>query len=74
MTNIWRCTECKKWSHAKKKPKSHERFTSVEPDDDSRIIEYMPGEYSHINGFIIDPGWMVKCGPFDTYEARKVKS
>lgn len=31
---IWRCTRCEKWSHAKRKPRFHQRWIS---DDGNEI-------------------------------------
>lgn len=61
----YKCTTCGKWAHAKRKPKYHQRYTGEEPLDSETIIEYDPGDPT------TDGGWIVRCGPFDTYEMRR---
>ena len=67
---LYRCAECGKWSHAQRKPKFHKRFTSEWPEQDAVILEeiYPQNDYE---GGGDDGGWILKCGPFDTYRAYK---
>jgi len=63
---IYRCEKCGKWSHAKRKPKWHQRFVYDEPENLEDIIsEEDPF------GEEISSGWFVKCGPFSTWYAAK---
>ena len=39
---MWRCSVCGKWSHAKRKPKKHDRWTVV--DSEGGFIECGPFE------------------------------
>lgn len=72
---IWRCTECRKWSHAKKKPRFHKRSIvdngQSEPDP-ATVLSYESGIYSHINGDESPGWWEVKCGPFEAWWAVKI--
>ena len=29
---LWRCTKCEKWSHARRDPKTHQRWDDAEGD------------------------------------------
>lgn len=62
---IWRCTECDKWSHAKRKPRRHLRLV-VDPEDvpADKIARW---EYS-ANPEYADAAW-VHCGPFEEWRA-----
>jgi hypothetical protein len=70
---VYRCTKCGKWSHAQRNPKRHCRFERDEGQEaPAEVISYEPPTYDHLNGFSDTGGWYVYCGPFDTYEVRKV--
>lgn len=56
---MWRCTECGKWSHAKRKPHHHEVFTLSEPDDESKILRCEQDDWA--------TGYVVACGERDDY-------
>lgn len=71
---LWRCSECGKWSHAKRKPKFHRKHTEDFDDlPDDKVIDIESGYRSPWNRD--DPDYYqtaeVKCGPFDEYEAVK---
>lgn len=70
---VYRCTTCGKWSHAKTRPLSHQRFVSgdeIAPDS-AIVIREIPASFGH--GESYDPGgWMVRCGPFETWRAERV--
>ena len=70
---LWRCSSCGKWSHAKRRPKTHEVWSSNFPligafvsigavkDEDVEYEEPRPGAF-------------VPCGPFEKWEAWKVET
>lgn len=71
---LWRCAECGKWSHAKRDPKSHERFVQArfsEPDPpEDKIIRVVEDIQIAVDDF--DPGgWFVRCGPFEPWVAER---
>ena len=71
---LWRCSKCRKWSHAKRKPSSHERFIR-----DSDLAEVLPGAQRvfpelSLEGETREGGWKVPCGPFEKWEAWKVET
>lgn len=76
METLWRCTTCGKWSHAKKRPKWHERFVplSFGMPDSRLIIDEDFGDYDHINGTTREGGWTIQCGPFEQWSAVRVDS
>lgn len=65
--NIYRCTNCGKWSHAKRMPKKHQRTVwEGGPEYDPALNEN--DGYDHMNGF--HPGaHYVDCGPFEEWVA-----
>lgn len=68
--DMWRCTQCGKWSHAKRKPKTHRRWVDEEPEDESTVTDYD-------DGFVPPDGdyaerWEIACGPFAHYRATEV--
>lgn len=81
MITLYRCSVCGTWSHANRKPKFHRAFVR---NDDGELAERIPRPYGpdDLIEFVDassypyegdDPGgWRFRCGPFDTYEARKV--
>lgn len=77
---IYCCTKCGKWSHAKRKPKFHKRYHRMYTqwgmaDDEppaELIIEVVEGYVDYASGEGDDGGWIVRCGPFDTYRAELV--
>ena len=64
---LWRCTTCGKWSHARRRPKSHQAHTLSGLD--SRPLLYDLG-YTYEGDFL---GYMVKCGPFQRWQAVLVE-
>lgn len=84
---LWRCRECGKWSHAKRRPRHHERFIEdgSDPEHEDWSAEEIAGwlelqtirlQAARWNG---DPdhdgtpgGAWVACGPFDAWEATRV--
>lgn len=70
---VWRCSVCGKWSHARKRPRSHQRMVAAEQGRpvDLEVIEEV-ASWSTPEGQTIHGGWLVRCGPFDTYEARRL--
>ena len=63
--DMWRCAQCGKWSHAKRMPKTHRRWVDEEPEDESTVTNYEPGdEWAE--------RWEVACGPFTHYRATEV--
>jgi len=69
---LWLCTGCGVWSHAKRRPKHHGRTVTEEPADGVRVLEELPGSYSHITGEGESDAWLIACGPFERWEARRV--
>lgn len=66
VTDLWRCSECGKWSHAKRRPRRHERFIHIDDPlpHNADVIDERPEEVDY-NGDLIRPGGhMVRCGPF----------
>ncbi len=63
---LYRCANCKKWSHAKLKPKRHERFVL---DGSDLLVPFRV--VKETSGYIgRDEGTWVACGPFETWEAK----
>jgi hypothetical protein len=65
---LWRCASCEKWSHAKYKPKQHQRFIK-DIDYEQAIndgLSLVPSAFEAYNGV------MVWCGPFIEYLAAPV--
>jgi len=56
---MWRCRTCGKWSHARRKPRKHQRWVR----DEERPIFDAFGETGQFDGDFVD------CGPFDPYVA-----
>lgn len=68
---IHRCVQCGKWSHAKKRPKKHQRIIVDKGQGVPTgvvVIHYTPGSYDHLNGYGDPGGWTVECGPFQTFD------
>lgn len=76
---LWRCDGCGKWSHAKRRPRHHERFVPAAalPDDakagdvveQGRILRIEEGWYSSGPDGGYDGGARVACGPFSAWRA-----
>ena len=66
---IFRCSTCGKWSHAKKQPTKHHRWVREgDPDYDPMVVGQV--HYDHMNGFSdTPPGHHVDCGPFVPFVA-----
>src|SRR3954471_24426772 len=45
MVTLWRCSQCGKWSHAKRRPKHHERAVYDEPVDSVRVLRVEPSVF-----------------------------
>ena len=61
---IYRCTTCGKWSHAKKQPKKHQRtIWEGQPGFDPDLAEPEPWDY---DGPLVN---YVECGPFTPFIA-----
>lgn len=70
---IYRCTACGKWSHAKRKPKHHQRFISADDFDgpgDWPVLSVAEGFTDYTSGEGTSGGWWIACGPFETWEAK----
>jgi hypothetical protein len=65
---MWRCRQCGKWSHAKRRPLRHKRHVD-EYVDDERLVAEVAWSQEHDTGAWVDSVW-IWCGPFDRYEAR----
>lgn len=68
---MWRCTVCGKWSHARRKPRDHERW--VQPGDPLYVEEQ--------NQRRAPDGWLdpnmpdahpIRCGPFENWVAKRI--
>ena len=71
---LWRCSTCGKWSHAERRPSSHQRWIPREsglPQGSVVVGEVEPYGTSHEEPGD-DGGWMVRCGPFAEWHARQV--
>lgn len=72
---MWRCTGCGKWSHARRRPTSHRRWVSgaehTKPPAGATVVERVEPTYDHLNGFTSDGGWFVTCGPFERWLAQR---
>lgn len=66
---LWRCSGCGKWSHAVKKPASHQRPVFEEPATDVPILNHYPVLYDANTEPISRESWWVRCGPFERWEA-----
>lgn len=80
---LWRCSECGKWSHAKRRPNTHERFIgdgsdpghptwtaeNIAADLELPTLRTEEGWYGE---FDARPGgsW-VACGPFEEWRAER---
>jgi hypothetical protein len=71
---LWRCAVCRKWSPAKRKPRGHRRF--IRDSDLDRTYEGAERIFPEqtLEGVTREGGWMVRCGPFEKWEAWKVES
>lgn len=78
MVQMWRCSTCGKWSHAKRRPKGHARWIPAsdkapEYEPVEKVLSYEPGSvYDHLTGESDPGGWMVECGPFEEWHAERV--
>lgn len=64
---LYRCRKCNKWSHAKRKPKKHQRWVdawSSEYDPSKNENPGYDGDYNNLAD-----GHFVDCGPFDYWYA-----
>lgn len=70
VAKVHRCDTCGAWSHAKKRPREHNRFIRedglLEPD--LPIIERYDEEVNIQGDPISLAGWTVRCGPFTTFD------
>jgi hypothetical protein len=66
---LWRCAECGKWSHAKRRPPWHTKFAGDEPPEGAVIAESNEVmEYD--TGAKYDVFW-IRCGPFEPWTADR---
>ena len=65
---MYRCQGCGTWSHAKKQPKSHQRWVH-EGDPEFDPSRGVGAVYDHMNGFTQPDGHGIACGPFISYVA-----
>lgn len=65
---IWRCTKCGRWSHAKRKPSWHLR-TVWEGQPEYDPTKGYGAVYDHMNGFTEADSHGIQCGPFEPYVA-----
>jgi hypothetical protein len=67
---LWRCTSCGKWSHAKRRPSAHQRMIVLE--EGSACPEHERADCCPLGGCgaatptITETRW---CGPFERYVA-----
>lgn len=72
-TRVWRCAGCGKWSHAVRRPKTHERF--IPQEDGGEYVgnwttkQYVDAEYGYEGDLLQRAGWRVRCGPFESWVA-----
>jgi len=64
---LWRCEACGKWSHAKRRPRSHERFVKAADLTPSDLLVREDHSTDEFDG-----GW-VQCGPFARWNATRVE-
>lgn len=68
---LWRCTGCGKWSHAKRRPAAHERTIVLEEGSECPAAERADccplGACGAATPTIAEVRW---CGPFERYVAR----
>jgi hypothetical protein len=81
---LWRCSGCGKWSHAKRRPRYHHRFIVNDEEADvattarvaglavvATVEPSWDGNPDHAG----DPGGVwVHCGPFTRWVAQSVES
>lgn len=65
---LHRCRKCGKFSHAKRKPKKHQRWVKFyEPEFDPALAE--GPVYDYQGSILQEDGHFVDCGPFDYWTA-----
>lgn len=71
---LWRCATCGKWSHAKRRPRHHQRFipSGEALPAGAKVLRDEPAEYDHLNGFSSDGGTWIACGPHEPWKATPV--
>lgn len=71
----FRCSVCGQWAMKMMKPVSHRRFIPAdEGPPELPVLQVVPPVTEHPAGPAPSiGGWYVECGPFDTYEVRKVQ-
>lgn len=62
---LWRCTACGKWSHAKRRPKRHQRYVVT----GTTTVEYQEAETGAWLDDEVPDGDFVPCGPFAAWTA-----
>lgn len=59
--NVWRCTSCGKWSHAKARPRYHERFIAneepLERGDDETVARTVAAGLGLVVLREVEPSW-----------------
>lgn len=65
---LFRCSVCGKWSHAQKKPKTHQRWVVEGSKEFNKSLGEGP-VYDYQGSLLKSDGHFVTCGPFDTYIA-----
>lgn len=77
VVQMWRCTSCGKWSHAVRRPKTHQRFISAgdkaaDYESSEPVIRFEPPMSFDGYGGDDPGGWSVECGPFEEWHAERV--
>ncbi|WBB94226.1 hypothetical protein [Verrucosispora sp. WMMC514] len=70
VVTLWRCTVCGKWSHAQRRPKTHERYVVTGTEIVTEMESWDTGAYIDIE---VPAGGFQPCGPFARWEARRVE-
>lgn len=70
---LWRCVACGKWSHAKRRPRVHERTLDWNESREGKTELRADRDrgYDHLNGSH-DESTIVACGPFGKWTAVPV--
>lgn len=72
---VHRCARCGRWSHAKRKPRFHIRSV-IDAAEDDYVIHSATPVYGIYDGDVYesDPGgYLIRCGPFESFEAVKLQ-
>ncbi len=70
---MWRCATCGKWSHAKRRPRGHERRIPADGWIEPEGLIRTDTEMEFDTGAEVPVSWWVKCGPFERWDAILVR-